>query len=399
MDFCFQVTDAFGNTSTIDARLNGKTPRCDKHGKRVVPSVFKETFRTPKKVTLRPEQQVWFETIRKKLSTTGEGILELGTGSGKTILALALAESVPGNCVVLVDRQVLADQWKKTASEYDIDVQVLMIETAVSRDIVLDHSLVLFDEVHVCASPARHAYLTKFLQSKYAIGLSATLDRIDQRRPLIHCHFGQVIVSNISNHRKQETIVKVYRLKKKLKHYTVERYIAGIPKKIVDYAKMLEQVVKDNDRNEKVESVIKETLDSGDHVNLLVISDRIEQLQWFKEKFPDSTLVTSDNVKKLKKEHGKDLGTLFESSRLILGVTSIVSQAFNVVNLNALLFACPKKSITQSIGRIFRKQHENVPLIIDFVDNHPLFRKQFHKDRKGVYDSKIENVKYEFYES
>ena len=42
--------------------------------------------------------------------------------------------------------------------------------------------------------------------------------------------------------------------------------------------------------------------------------------------------------------------------------------------------ATPKTDIIQAVGRILRINHAN-PLVIDIVDNHDLFQKQFQKRR------------------
>jgi superfamily II DNA or RNA helicase len=81
---------------------------------------------------------------------------------------------------------------------------------------------------------------------------------------------------------------------------------------------------------------------------------------------------------------------------LILGISSIVSQGFNIPHLNCLFFCLPKKSIKQTIGRIFRQEHFNItPLIIDVIDNHPVFQNQFYQ-RKRQYKLEIKNPVFEY---
>ena len=53
--------------------------------------------------------------------------------------------------------------------------------------------------------------------------------------------------------------------------------------------------------------------------------------------------------------------------------------------------ATPLSDVEQSVGRIMRKKHEN-PLVIDIIDQHQVFKKQWYK-RKKFYLSKNYQVK------
>ena len=54
-----------------------------------------------------------------------------------------------------------------------------------------------------------------------------------------------------------------------------------------------------------------------------------------------------------------------------------------IKTLTTLLLATPKTDIIQAVGRILRTKHTR-PLVIDIVDSHDIFQKQFLK-RKQYY--------------
>ena len=55
--------------------------------------------------------------------------------------------------------------------------------------------------------------------------------------------------------------------------------------------------------------------------------------------------------------------------------------------MTTLILASPKTDIVQASGRIMREQHEQ-PLIIDIVDSHEPFMRQFQKRKKFYHDNK-----------
>ena len=58
----------------------------------------------------------------------------------------------------------------------------------------------------------------------------------------------------------------------------------------------------------------------------------------------------------------------------------MASEGLDIKSLTTLLMATPKADVCQSVGRILRVKHSN-PLVIDIVDNHEIFEKQFLKRR------------------
>jgi superfamily II DNA or RNA helicase len=342
--------------------------------------------------TLRKHQLEWF----KKIIKYDSGIINLSTSSGKTILALSLAnfyfkQSNLKTCI-LVDRHSLKEQWVNVLKNLDYQPDVFLIQTIISRNIILadSYDVLIVDEVHSFTSLKRHEW---FIKNKHFIkmfGMSATLEK---KLIFLQCHFSKIIVSNIFVDKKQSTFVHLYKFKNEppLVHTMIKRWTKQGIKEQINYTGLLGQLSESEFRTNKMAELINYYLDENKDRNILVISERIIQLEYLYEIFKDkleTCLVTSKHYKSQKEK--------FKTSRLILGISSIVSQGFNVPHLNCLFFCLPKKTIKQTIGRIFRQEHFNItPLIIDVIDEHPVFQNQFYQ-RKRQYKLEIKNPIFEY---
>ena len=75
----------------------------------------------------------------------------------------------------------------------------------------------------------------------------------------------------------------------------------------------------------------------------------------------------------------KDL-KISETKQIVIATYSMASEGLDIKTLTTLILATPKTDIEQSVGRILRINHSS-PLIIDIVDTHDLFKKQWLKRR------------------
>ena len=70
--------------------------------------------------------------------------------------------------------------------------------------------------------------------------------------------------------------------------------------------------------------------------------------------------------------------------QVILATFGLVKEGLNVPTLTDLLLATPRKMVTQSVGRILRKVTEYPKVVVDIVDQHPVFRRQW-QERNAFY--------------
>jgi superfamily II DNA or RNA helicase len=75
----------------------------------------------------------------------------------------------------------------------------------------------------------------------------------------------------------------------------------------------------------------------------------------------------------------KDL-KISETKQILIATYAMASEGLDIKTLTTLVLATPKTDIEQSVGRILRVKDNN-PLIIDLVDKHDIFKKQWLKRR------------------
>jgi superfamily II DNA or RNA helicase len=70
-----------------------------------------------------------------------------------------------------------------------------------------------------------------------------------------------------------------------------------------------------------------------------------------------------------------------ETKTIIIATYAMASEALDIKTLTTLVLATPKTDIEQAVGRILRVKHER-PLVIDIVDTHQVYQRQWAKRRK-----------------
>lgn len=88
-----------------------------------------------------------------------------------------------------------------------------------------------------------------------------------------------------------------------------------------------------------------------------------------------------------------------ESKKIIIATYAMASEGLDIKSLTTLIMASPKTDVCQSVGRILREKH-STPMVIDIVDNHDIFIKQWQKRRQYYMKQKYkivstDNNKYE----
>ena len=93
----------------------------------------------------------------------------------------------------------------------------------------------------------------------------------------------------------------------------------------------------------------------------------------------------------------KDL-KLSESKKIIIATYAMASEALDIKSLTILILATPKTDITQAVGRILRIKHAR-PMVIDIIDSHDIFKRQWNKRRIFYQKNKYKILYYEDYKS
>jgi superfamily II DNA or RNA helicase len=315
-----------------------------------------------------------------------------------TVLGVKIIDNYKMKTLIIMNKNELILQWKKEILKWMPDARIGLIQGKVfdieDKDIVLGTiqsitikkhlthenfkwvKLCVIDEVHNIGSEVFSKIIFKIVP-RYIFGLTATLERKDNMEKLIKWYTGDVLYSDVDSSKKQQSEIDMYNFTGKS---SVEFKLKdGTP----SVAKMITNISQDKERNKWILEILQEILKNKER-NILVISDRTAQLKLFNQKLGDK--VSGLFIGSVKKEVLEETKT----KQVLLGTYGMTNEGFNLPKLNCILFATPRSSITQAIGRIYRKQHVLPPKIIDITDVFSLFKYQSLK-RKRIYNAGIQD--------
>lgn len=324
----------------------------------------------------------------------GGGIINISTGGGKSIMSMMIICEVKKKTLIVVHTIELLQQWTKSLSQFlpscrvgyiqgkkfDVDgfdivigmLQTISMKCELNAECFSSFGLVIYDEVQFLGAEVFSKALLKS-RARYTFGLSATIERADGLEYVFKNHIGDVIYSNISGNLKQYTEMKYVYVNCGLKEIAMYN---GSP----NIAGMITEMTGDKRRTTQI---VNEILHLDVKRNVLVLSDRVQHLKdMYKMIGPEHCGLYIGEMK-------EDDKLLSKTKRILLATYHIASVGFDLPKLNTLVFATPRSSITQAIGRIYRKVHEDInPMIIDFIDTYSVFPYQFKK-RKKIYSKAI----------
>lgn len=322
------------------------------------------------------------------------------TVSHNTVLSIKLILKSKLKTLIIVNKIELMKQWRNEIEKWiptakvgiiqgnkfeveHCDIVIGMLQTiSIKKEItnkMFDFcSMCIIDEVHNVSSEVFSQVMLK-VRPNYIYGLTATLERKDRLEKVIKWFVGDSLYD--TNKNKQ--------LKQTTDIYSLEYYgKSSVEKTLKDgtaaVSSMLSNIAIDNERSCMITTIIYKLLKEPER-NILVVSDRISQLRFLNKKLGNET--SGLFIGGMKSEELE----ISKTKRVLLGTYALVSEGFNHPKLNCLIFATPRSSIIQAIGRIYRKSHENItPVIIDIFDNFSIFKAQ-HYRRKNIYKKSIKD--------
>jgi len=322
------------------------------------------------------------------------GLICAGCGQGKTFMALYIANHYKVKTLIIVHKTFLLNQWVDRIKEFtDAKVGIIqqnkvevdgkdfvvgMLQSIAKdkyeSDIFADFGMVIFDEAHHAPSE----YFSKALpiiSCKRSLALSATPKRSDKMEKVLFWFLGDIAYKQPPNENKN-VLVKV--IDYTTKHKTFKEYKIPFTGDI-NRPKTLNKLVEIDNRNKFIIENLKEIMTEKNR-KVLLLSDRIDHLKKLKEDIDLLEQYSCDFYIGGRKQ--KDLDNASEC-QILLGSYGMASEGLDIPTLNTLIMTTPRREVEQSIGRITRKAHKIQPLVIDFTDNIPCFKKQ------GVYRQKL----------
>lgn len=319
------------------------------------------------------------------------------TVTHNTVLALKLAAEFQKKTLIVVNKTELARQWRQEiekfipgtkigtiqGSTFDIEgaqivigmLQTISIKSHLSHKNFEWVGLGIIDECHNISSEVFSRVMFK-VRPKFLFGLTATLERKDKTEQIIKWYIGDTLYSDKDNSLKQQTDIHIYKYTGKS---SVEKFLRD---GTVAISEMLSNLAEDPERTALIVKILKELL-LDKTKNIILLADRTGILKKLLKYFPEEAGLFIGSCK-------PDQLLAAKEKRLLLATYAMASEGFSLEKLNCLVFATPRSSITQALGRIYRKRHGSTPVIVDIVDNFSVFKGQSFK-RKKIYKESIEN--------
>jgi superfamily II DNA or RNA helicase len=344
------------------------------------------------------------------------GILQLPPGYGKTVIALYLAAELGVKTLVLVHKEFLMNQWIERIEAYlpgcrvgvlkqgsvktvDRDIVVGSVQSVSMRDydpsVFEGFGMVIVDECHHVGAGVFSRALPK-VTFRYALGLSATVTRKDGLTCVFKWFLGDVVY-RVARKTSVECRVLVERFVPERSEGLYGRELT-LPNGKPNIARMINVLASCEERTLRIVDIVTSMLRETPTRSVIVLSDRRAHLEHMQ------TLLRKNDVDAGLYVGGMSNARLEESKTkpALLGTYSMVSEGFDLPRLDTLVLATPKSDVEQSVGRIQRKhcltEDDNVPTVVDVVDNYSVFanqairRTRFYNKNKYVvseHDKKI----------
>lgn len=350
-----------------------------------------------------------------------QGLQELATGAGKTIITATLSALCEpyGRTLVIVPNKGLVVQTEEDYVNVGLDVgvyfgdrkdvnkthtictwQSLNILDKKSKDVTIEEVLtlaellegvttVIVDEVHMAKADVLKKLLSENLaNAPIRWGLTGTIPKEDINFQSILATLGPV-VNRIAAHQLQEKGV--------LSQCHVNIVQLFDPQAFKTYQEELKYLVTNAERVEYIAKLCSAISDSG---NTLILVDRIDCGKQLEELLPNSVFINGAVKLDDRKEHYNEVREV--DDKVIIATYGVAAVGLNIPRIFNLVLIEPGKSfvrVIQSIGRGIRKAEDkdfvqiwDVTSTCKYAKRHLTERKKFYKEAK--YPFTIEKVEW-----
>ena len=357
-----------------------------------------DAINVPFEGTLRTNQVPVVETyvnhVKKNEVMGSGGLLELPCAYGKTTLALHICSDLKVKALVIVHKEFLLNQWVERIRQFlptarigriqgttlDIenkDIVIGMLQSLSMKDYpegtFSSFGLTIIDEVHHISSEVFSCALFKIV-TKYMLGLSATMNRKDGTTKVFKMFLGDVVYKG-DRDQEHDVIVRgiQYRSDDDEFNSTVTNFRGDII-----YSTMISKLCGYNKRSEFILRVLSDMIKENSEQQIMILAHNKSLLTYLHDAI-DARKIASVGyyVGGMKEAALKET----ETKKVVIATYSMASEALDIKTLTTLIMATPKTDIEQSIGRILRQRHTN-PIVVDIIDQHEPFIRQWYKRRK-----------------
>lgn len=334
---------------------------------------------------LRPYQQDAVQAVLQR----SFGVLEAGTGSGKTIMALNIIANRKQPTIIVVHSKELFHQWRQRIDEFlhytaglagdgvfklkPITVAIVNTARKHMETLPAHFGHIIVDECHRVPASLFTDVVSGF-DCHYMLGLSATAyRREDNTTNLIYTYMGDKIYSVELNVLTESGAIVRPEITQLETSFTYG--FRG------EYSKMIKSLTQNKQRNTLICSEIAKRIKAGHDGTILVVSDRVAHCEILAERLRaediNTTVLTGLMSAEKRTQTVKEV--LDGKVQVLISTLQLIGEGFDCTGLTTLVLATPIKfegRLLQVVGRIMRPSDGKKARVIDFVDSCiPILRK------------------------
>jgi superfamily II DNA or RNA helicase/CRISPR/Cas system-associated exonuclease Cas4 (RecB family) len=310
------------------------------------------------------------------------GVVEIGTGGGKTAIAAECIRRCATKTLFVIDNKDLLLQTKQEYEtmleqkcgivgmgrrEWDFPVVLATIQTLAKHLKLFENqlsnfNLVIFDETHIIATKSFEKLSGKLINTKYRFGFSATAKRDDLNDNVIFAHTGEVVFKKKALDLIDEGVL--VKPKAFFYKYDSETSIGE------NWQNEYNEMIVENDERNKIIFAFAEKY-ARENTQVMILCKLIKHCDYLHKNIPGSKLIygrTEDDVR-------EDVIREFKEGKfnILIGNIKIFNKGIDIKNLVVLINAAGNAGdvlTIQSIGRALRKNKgKNAAIYIDFFDH------------------------------
>ena len=207
------------------------------------------------------------------------------------------------------------------------------------------------------------------------LGLSATMNRKDGLTKVFKMFIGDVVYK-IKPKNEHKVIVKAIEYKTNDEEFNK---VALNFKGQVHYSVMISKLCNYSMRSEFILKVCEDQLNlERENQQIMILAHNKSLLKYLHDAIEHRNIASVGYyVGGMKQEALKES----ESKKIIIATYAMAEEGLDIKSLTTLIMATPRTDVTQAVGRILRAKHSN-PVVIDIVDTHEIFEKQWLKRQR-----------------
>ncbi len=335
------------------------------------------------------------ENIVKKyinhIGDSGGGLLDVEPGKGKTVMALNIISKIKKKTLVVVHKTFLLNQWKERIEQFlpnakigiiqaqtidteNKDIVIGMLQTLSTKDlpydIIKEFGLTIYDECHHLSAEVFSNVMIK-INTNYNLGLSGTMTRKDGLTKVFKYFIGPVVHKEKTDYTTEVLIKSIlFEDPENDEFNELETDFKGNPM----YSRMITKLCNNENRTDMIVNIINYELKQNYDQQIMILAHNKKLIQDLYDKLIHFEKSIGFYVGGMKEEKLKES----ETKKIIIATYAMASEGLDIKTLTTLCMATPKSDVCQSVGRILRSKHKQ-PYVIDVIDCHDIFKKQYVK--------------------